>query len=313
MCADLLGSDASRPFSPCDAPFLAFETDSYRIFFKPAGMHSVSVASGDSGENLLEWVRTGYPDQKSAYAALSPVGSASPDSSVANPDTVLFRARRELGMLSRLDRETSGLVAFARKPKIFFQVLEEQARGRTRKRYWLFATQTLHEEGLEGSMPPCLFRDRGDPFYEGREFSVESYFRSYGPKAQRVACLAPQPGLKMVQRRRQVKKLSQVLYQSDFRPLAKTIEGNEKWPSVPGCLAWEASIRAGFRHQIRAHMAWCGHPIAGDRLYGLPKMTGVAGPENEARLYLECHRLELPSPGGGTEIFELADGEIAER
>lgn len=36
-----------------------------------------------------------------------------------------------------------------------------------------------------------------------------------------------------------------------------------------------AAISTGRRHQIRAHAAWAGHPVAGDRLYGGPAADGL--------------------------------------
>jgi tRNA pseudouridine32 synthase / 23S rRNA pseudouridine746 synthase len=43
----------------------------------------------------------------------------------------------------------------------------------------------------------------------------------------------------------------------------------------------------GRTHQLRVHLAWIGHPIAGDRLYGKPD----AVEQRWSRLALHCHRL----------------------
>lgn len=43
----------------------------------------------------------------------------------------------------------------------------------------------------------------------------------------------------------------------------------------------------GRTHQIRVHLAWLGHPIAGDNLYGKPDDPAQAAP----RLMLHAHRL----------------------
>ena len=48
----------------------------------------------------------------------------------------------------------------------------------------------------------------------------------------------------------------------------------------------EISIRKGSRHQIRAHMAACGHPLLGDSLYGRADQQGP--------LYLHHCRVSLP-------------------
>jgi tRNA pseudouridine32 synthase/23S rRNA pseudouridine746 synthase/23S rRNA pseudouridine1911/1915/1917 synthase len=51
--------------------------------------------------------------------------------------------------------------------------------------------------------------------------------------------------------------------------------------------------RTGRTHQLRVHLAWIGHPIAGDSLYGRPDTIEQAA----ARLMLHCHRLVVPGWG----------------
>lgn len=46
----------------------------------------------------------------------------------------------------------------------------------------------------------------------------------------------------------------------------------------------------GRTHQLRVHLAWIGHPIAGDHLYGKPGQPAQAWP----RLALHCHKIRLP-------------------
>lgn len=53
----------------------------------------------------------------------------------------------------------------------------------------------------------------------------------------------------------------------------------------------EVSIETGRTHQIRAHAAWLGHPIAGDELYNEAKPPGGLN-----RLFLHSHYLRLPWP-----------------
>lgn len=48
----------------------------------------------------------------------------------------------------------------------------------------------------------------------------------------------------------------------------------------------------GRTHQLRVHLAWLGHPILGDRLYGSPDDAQ----QRFARLALHCHKLVLPMP-----------------
>lgn len=50
---------------------------------------------------------------------------------------------------------------------------------------------------------------------------------------------------------------------------------------------------SGRTHQLRVHLAWIGHPILGDTLYGQPASALQSAP----RLELHCHRLVLPGFG----------------
>lgn len=52
-------------------------------------------------------------------------------------------------------------------------------------------------------------------------------------------------------------------------------------------------IPTGTRHQIRAHLAYLGHPVAGDVLYGAQKEPEFG----EERFYLHAHSLEFQVPG----------------
>ena len=57
----------------------------------------------------------------------------------------------------------------------------------------------------------------------------------------------------------------------------------------------EIRIGTGRTHQIRAHMAAIGHPVAGDRLYG-----AKTSPWN--RYFLHAHRLVFRSPATGERV-----------
>jgi 23S rRNA pseudouridine1911/1915/1917 synthase len=65
-----------------------------------------------------------------------------------------------------------------------------------------------------------------------------------------------------------------------------------------GWLLVEVAIHRGARHQIRAHLAHAGFPIAGDALYDGPAVQGLE------RLFLHATRLRLPHPITG-EPLEL--------
>ncbi len=58
-------------------------------------------------------------------------------------------------------------------------------------------------------------------------------------------------------------------------------------------------LGTGRTHQIRAHMASLGHPVAGDRLYG-------AKPSPWNRYFLHAHRVGFRSPDTGEEVIVVS-------
>ena len=61
----------------------------------------------------------------------------------------------------------------------------------------------------------------------------------------------------------------------------------------------------GRTHQLRVHLAWIGHPILGDRLYGTPD----APAQRTDRLQLHSHRIVLPD--GRTFVARQTSGWLS--
>ena len=78
-------------------------------------------------------------------------------------------------------------------------------------------------------------------FFEKK--TVKTYFRAYGPHSRIVKCETDSK-----------RADSPVLYETRMKKLTED--------------GVECEIYRGFRHQIRAHLAYIGLPIAGDELYG---------------------------------------------
>jgi len=62
----------------------------------------------------------------------------------------------------------------------------------------------------------------------------------------------------------------------------------------------EVRIGTGRTHQIRAHLASIGHPVAGDRLYGAP--AKVEGMPHRERFFLHAWRVRFAQPITGEPI-----------
>jgi 23S rRNA pseudouridine1911/1915/1917 synthase len=60
----------------------------------------------------------------------------------------------------------------------------------------------------------------------------------------------------------------------------------------------EVEIATGVLHQIRAHLAFIGHPVAGDALYGGPELPGLS------RHFLHASRLAFAHPDGARPRFD---------
>ncbi len=169
-------------------------------------------------------------------------------------------AAREGGAVHRLDLETSGCVAFARDREAWdFLHAQLRAGGEggsdVEKRYLALAVGRLAAGGV------C---------------SV--------PLAQRGGRVVPAPDELALDR----------LEGKGFRPRpAETrYEIAERFRDHT---LLEVRLVTGVMHQIRAHLAFLGHPVAGDALYG-----GVAAAlPGLSRHFLHAARLSMEAPGGG--------------
>ena len=68
----------------------------------------------------------------------------------------------------------------------------------------------------------------------------------------------------------------------------------------------KVTIATGVRHQIRAHLASIGFPIAGDRLYQNPKMRAKDS-SNLTRHFLHAHKLQFRHPESGCVVEFSSD------
>lgn len=64
----------------------------------------------------------------------------------------------------------------------------------------------------------------------------------------------------------------------------------------------EVEPKTGRKHQIRTHLAYLGHPIAGDELYGFKNQFS---PKGLKRQFLHASYLKIRLPGGSEKEFVL--------
>lgn len=174
----------------------------------------------------------------------------------------------EGGVIHRLDTATSGLVLIARTQAAYDFFRKAQEDGKIVKDYNAVSSScTAPSEGF----PEYSY---GDLYESGRTVVVSSLFRPYGKdrKEVRPVCEDSSEIIK--------KKAGKKLYSTEI--------------TYVGDGLFRCRIRAGFRHQIRVHLAWSGHPIDGDALYG--------GKKAEV-LKLDAFRLIFPDPETGISVI----------
>lgn len=72
--------------------------------------------------------------------------------------------------------------------------------------------------------------------------------------------------------------------------------------SFPRHALLDVNLLTGRTHQIRVHMAWLGHPVAGDRVYGFRK-TSIPLKD---RIFLHAAELQVDSPSTGERLTFIA-------
>lgn len=65
----------------------------------------------------------------------------------------------------------------------------------------------------------------------------------------------------------------------------------------------EVELQTGRKHQIRVHLAYLGHPIAGDKMYGFKNQPC---PKGLSRQFLHSSFLRIELPSGEIKEFESA-------
>ena len=230
------------------------ESQPFIVLYKASGLPSAPI-SADDEDNAFSLAAKLFPDVL----------------------TVSGRKAIEHGLLHRLDTVTSGLLMIATNQAFYEHMLEEQKNGRFIKYYEAECLDFQNNAELLKGFPPVDFAAR-ERLLCGQPVLISSYFRNYGAgqKEVRPVCQSSNPAAfkkigKQVVYNTEIKLLEQLatdeLSQKVF-PDVQTINNLSKNEELPkDTITFECKLTAGYRHQVRAHLAWLGFPIIGDQVY----------------------------------------------
>ena len=145
------------------------------------------------------------------------------------------------GVVHRLDKDTSGVIVFAKTDRAYYDLVK-QFKERTVRKVYLALVHGLLEED-EGVIEAPLGRDPHHPLLVG----VRAEGRGGRPALTR------------------------------FRVLRR-VPDEPSGPEAKGVTLLEVYPHTGRTHQIRVHLKAIGHPIVGDPVYG-PKRSSPGLPE----------------------------------
>lgn len=180
----------------------------------------------------------------------------------------------ELGVVHRLDKETSGLVVFTRSWAAKRALSQAFRRHQVHRRYLAL----VHGVPASGTIVSHFVEDRGD----GLRGSVE---RRRG-RAHPVGSEKTQ---------RAVTHVEVLERLAPPRGEARSAKGGEG----PACALVACRLETGRTHQIRIHLSEAGHPLLGERVY----VRGYSGPVAAApRVMLHAAELGFVHPATGEEL-----------
>ncbi|MEI6690884.1 MAG: RluA family pseudouridine synthase [bacterium] len=247
-----------------DIPIL-FEDESIVIVDKPSGL-VVNRSETTKGDTLQDWIgpklgiacNISYPNLEELKQRPSKYRGTSEE--LTDEDTRYFEER--LGMVHRLDKETSGVMVFAKSPKAFVELLS-QFRDRLIHKEYMALTHGIWDV-LEGEINLPIGRRYDDRKKMGiREDGRESVTK-YVVVNQYRNCVFPK----------------------ELKVETKGYQGFALVRFIP---------LTGRTHQIRVHARALMHPLVGDLQYGGRKRSREDRKWCD-RLMLQAQTLSLLHP-----------------
>lgn len=263
------------------------------ILSKPSGLASAPLKSLDQDSAFSQCARL-FPAVKS----------------------VCGKKAVEGGLLHRIDTVTSGLLLVAASQEFYDHIIDAQEDGRFVKGYRAECDVNSDNAASLGGFPPLGTQAQKaadslacDNFSQGQNaadlcgLELSSFFRPFGKGGAQVRPVAPDSSAAAL------KKIgSKKIYSTKIVSARKLCGADfgledDSRAALSGhskpCVHVECKIVQGFRHQVRAHLAWLGLPIVGDALYnadfaalrfGLAENNCASG----AQMRFEAASLEFP-------------------
>jgi len=185
-----------------------------------------------------------------------------------NPELAESGTPPRYGIVHRLDKDTSGILLVAKTNESLIFLQKQFINREVEKKYLALATGNIKED--KGEIKTLIGRAPGD-------------------KRKQKAYLPGDPGS---EGKREAITEYKVLKR--FPATDGSASGGENYTLL------EVEIKTGRKHQIRCHLSYIQHPIAGDKMYGFKNSPT---PEGLNRQFLHAAYLKIKLLNG--EIKEL--------
>jgi len=189
----------------------------------------------------------------------------------------------QANLMHRLDFDTHGLVLFAKNIKSFEFFKDLQDKGGFIKEYSAICAIIYNESSVPNKSsvpgfppPPALAGHAPSP---ENPLIIESFFRPFGPGRKLV-----RPIIEEGKKSKETAKDNGGFYRTEII----AINGN----------VFSLRLKRGFRHQIRCHLCWAGHPILNDPLYPQP----VENVSSVPNMSLRACSLSFADPSTGKQL-----------
>ena len=170
------------------------------------------------------------------------------------------------GILHRLDKDTSGLILVARNKKSFEFFKKSFKERKIEKKYLVLVIGNIKSK--KGEIKTLISRSP-------KNRKKQKAFLMQDPRSKK----------------RGLRKAT-----TKYRVLKNLSDGKNLYTLV------EALPKTGRKHQIRVHLSFIGHPVAGDKIYGFKNQPI---PPGLIRQFLHANYLKVKLSNGQTKEFQV--------